>query len=545
MTQDGLKDKHRKAILDILTANPDVQRVVLFGSRAMGTFTTTSDIDIALFGPSLTLQHLGKLNHAIGELTIPQTVDLLIYGQIENKKLIQHIKKHGVVWFDCEQPTPCKTDSNLNPKNSTPPSVQSDNRVTGSDLWIETTIGDQATLQRGFDITKSQQRPGKHPVISSGGLSSYHDSTMVSGPGVVLGRKGVVGSVYYISKDFWPHDTTLWVKDFHGNIPRYVYYFFKSISHIIASMDVGSANPTLNRNHVHPIQILWPANNDIQRKIVSILGTLDDKIELNRRMNRTLEQMAAAIFKSWFIDFDPVHAKANGDPTAGGLPAHIANLFPNTFQDSELGPIPTGWKISPISDNCESVFNGGTPKRNEPTYWEHGTIPWLTSGEVRQAIVISAENMISEEGLKKSSAKWIPKDSTSVALYGATAGQICFIANELTANQAVCSLVPLPNFRYYNYLSLRHYSANMTNLARGSAQQNLSKGIVESMHVIKPSPDILKTFDSNVFSIFSKWIENLQESRTLAQLRDTLLPKLLSGELALPEAESMAKEAGG
>src|SRR3984893_12486934 len=124
--------------------------------------------------------------------------------------------------------------------------------------WIDTTIGDQVVLQRGIDITRAAQRVGVITVISSGDVSSYHDTPGASGPGVVLGRKGVVGSVYYVSSDYWPHDTTLWVKDFHGNDPRFVYYFFKWMAPRIATMDVGSANPTLNRNHVHPIEILWP-----------------------------------------------------------------------------------------------------------------------------------------------------------------------------------------------------------------------------------------------------------------------------------------------
>jgi len=118
--------------------------------------------------------------------------------------------------------------------------------------WIETTIGDQITLQRGIDITRAAQRAGNVPVLSSGGVSSYHDTSAAHGPGVVLGRKGVVGSVYYVGSDYWPHDTTLWVKDFHGNHPRFVYYFFLCMAPQLARMDVGSANPTLNRNHIHP-----------------------------------------------------------------------------------------------------------------------------------------------------------------------------------------------------------------------------------------------------------------------------------------------------
>lgn len=122
--------------------------------------------------------------------------------------------------------------------------------------WIATTIGDQVTLQRGFDITKEQQRKGSVPVVSSGGIRSHHDTSMVRGPGVVMGRKGTLGKVFYLDQDFWPHDTTLWVKDFKGNDPRFVYRFFEVLE--VQSLDSGAANPALNRNQVHALRVAWP-----------------------------------------------------------------------------------------------------------------------------------------------------------------------------------------------------------------------------------------------------------------------------------------------
>jgi type I restriction enzyme S subunit len=225
--------------------------------------------------------------------------------------------------------------------------------------WIDTTIGAQITLQRGIDITKVEQHDGSIPVISSGGVSSYHDVSAASGPGVVLGRKGVVGSVYFVSSDYWPHDTTLWVKDFHGNEPRFVYYFFRWLAPRIATMDVGSANPTLNRNHVHPMEIRWPTRADEQSAIARILGTLDDKIELIRRMNETLDALARALFKSWFVDFDPVRAKAEGrDP---GLPKPLADLFPASFEDSVWGEIPKGWRVARLGEVLQQRVERCTP----------------------------------------------------------------------------------------------------------------------------------------------------------------------------------------
>jgi type I restriction enzyme S subunit len=124
--------------------------------------------------------------------------------------------------------------------------------------WRVGNLDELAVLQRGFDITKDQQRPGAVPVVSSGGIASYHDTAAKKGPGVVLGRKGVVGSVWYVEGDYWPHDTTLWVKDFKGHGARFVYYFFKYNALSLTALDVGSANPTLNRNHVHGLRVLLP-----------------------------------------------------------------------------------------------------------------------------------------------------------------------------------------------------------------------------------------------------------------------------------------------
>jgi type I restriction enzyme, S subunit len=282
-------------------------------------------------------------------------------------------------------------------------------------------------------------------------------------------------------------------------------------------------------------------SEDKQRAIAHILGSLDDKIELNRQMNRTLEAMTQAIFKSWFVDFDPVRAKAEGHDS--GLPKDIADLFPDSFEDSELGEIPKGWEVKEIKKCCKKVQNGGTPKRSEPDYWNPGTVPWLTSGEVRQTLITTTENMISEIGLKKSSAKWLPEDSTVVALYGATSGQVALVSSKMTTNQAVCGLIPKASFRYFNYPSLDRSVGILANLARGSAQQNISKGIVETTKVIIPRADILESFDQVVSPVFDKWIANLEKSKTLISLRDALLPKLISGKLHIPDAEEFVEEA--
>lgn len=301
----------------------------------------------------------------------------------------------------------------------------------------------------------------------------------------------------------------------------------------------GSTFPNVSRKQLQDLDILIPPADE-QRSIACILGTLDDKIELNRQINKTLESIAKAVFKSWFIDFDPVHAKMEGREPYG-MDAETTALFPDSFEDSSLGKIPEGWRVAPINTCCQRIQNGGTPKRGENTYWEPATIPWLTSGEVRQSIIVKTENFMSELGLEKSSAKWLPSDSTVVALYGATAGQVSFVSTDLTTNQAVCALIPKKYYRYFNYLTLKNIVHELSHQARGSAQQNISKQIVESVKVIIPTEDILRCFDSFAALYFNKWIANLKSNDTLATLLDTLLPKLLSGEIRVKDAEKFVE----
>jgi type I restriction enzyme S subunit len=163
----------------------------------------------------------------------------------------------------------------------------------------QVTIGDVLTLQRGFDITKSEQTDGEIPIVSSSGISSYHNKWKVKGPSVVIGRKGTLGTVHFIQSNYWPHDTTLWIKDFKGNDPRFLNYFIKTLK--LENFDVGSSNPTLNRNHVHKIKIIFPKNVEIQKRIAAVLSAYDDLIANNQRRIALLEKMAEEIFREWFV----------------------------------------------------------------------------------------------------------------------------------------------------------------------------------------------------------------------------------------------------
>ena len=178
------------------------------------------------------------------------------------------------------------------------------------------TLGEMLTFQRGFDITKKEQDPGPYSVISSSGPNSTHSQWKVKGPGVVIGRKGTLGTFFYSERDFWPHDTTLWVKDFHGNDAKFAYYFIQTLH--LEQYDCGASNPTINRNHIHGLQVSYP-ELEVQRRIVSILSAYDDLIENNTRRIKILEEMAQTLYREWFVNFRfPGHEKVQDGRVGDG-----------------------------------------------------------------------------------------------------------------------------------------------------------------------------------------------------------------------------------
>ena len=248
--------------------------------------------------------------------------------------------------------------------------------------WQHTTLGKFVSLQRGHDLTESERKPGAVPVMGSAGQNGFHDAALAKGPGIVIGRSGAsFGQVHYCLVDYWPHNTALYVTNFHGNDPQFAYYFLKNIN--FTRYNSGSAQPSLNRNFIYPIEMNVP-QIDEQRAIAHILGTLDDKIELNRRMNETLEAIARAIFKSWFVDFDPVRAKASGEPPDSiccrlGLTPDLLALFPDRLVDSELGEIPEGWEVQTVGEVIDRLSIG--KKYEQKTVKAAGKVPVLDQGK--------------------------------------------------------------------------------------------------------------------------------------------------------------------
>jgi type I restriction enzyme S subunit len=401
--------------------------------------------------------------------------------------------------------------------------------------WAEVPLGDVITLQRGFDLPSQNRKPGKVPIVSSSGISDYHSEVGVKGPGVVTGRYGTIGQVFLIKEDYWPLNTTLWVKDFHGNDPHFASYLLRTVD--FQSCSDKSSVPGVNRNDLHRIPVLLPPLAE-QKAIAAVLGALDDKIELNRRMNVTLEAMARALFQSWFVDFDPVRAKLDGRPPAALNPATAA-LFPEHFEDSSLGHIPTGWDATPLYDTAQWV--NGAAFKNEDFCAAGEGLPVIKIAELKDGIGAQTKWCQRDAGADKIIDtgdlvySWSGSPDTSLEAFLWSGGRGLL-------NQHIFKVISATaaEKRFVYYL-LQYLRPVLVETARNKQTTGLGHVTIADMKrllVCMPSKAVLAAFDRNVAPIFDKAFTNTVESRTLATLRETLLSKLLSGELSVPHYES-------
>ncbi|HRB16173.1 MAG TPA: restriction endonuclease subunit S [Nitrospira sp.] len=271
-----------------------------------------------------------------------------------------------------------------------------------------------------------------------------------------------------------------------------------------------------------------------QRSIALILGTLDDKIELNRRMNETLEAMARALFSSWFVDFNPVRANAEGRDT--GLPKHLDDFFSDSFEDSELGEIPRGWEIKAFADTIE-IVGGGTPKTSVAEYWD-GDIPWFSvvdSPTDSDVWVVDTEKKVTHAGVENSSTRVLPEGTTIISARG-TVGRIALVSVPMAMNQSCYGLRGRAEAHgFFTYFSTRELVARLQQHAHGSVFDTITRDTLAGVSVVAPAAALIEEFEKRVAPILHRIRVGLLETRTLAALRDALLPKLISGELRVPE----------
>ncbi len=271
--------------------------------------------------------------------------------------------------------------------------------------------------------------------------------------------------------------------------------------------------------------------------------TLDDKIEFNRRMNETLEGMARGLFKSWFVDFDPVRAKRDGHAVPG-LDAATAALFPDGFQHVDRELVPRGWKIRPIGDLVKAV-GGGTPSTKEASFWENGTHCWATPrdlSKLQSPILLDTERKITDIGLAKISSGILPA-GTLLLSSRAPVGYLALAQMPVAVNQGFIAMVC--GEALSAYFVLNWCCQNMDEVERrasGTTFQEISKANFRPIPVVLPPRSLLQAFTAIVRPLYQRLAVNLRTSGKLAALRDTLLPKLLSGEIRVGEAERIIED---
>ena len=315
--------------------------------------------------------------------------------------------------------------------------------------------------------------------------------------------------------------------------PLYVYYFVsspESTGKIIRDSEATGV-PKTNVTYLREFPITLPLLSE-QRAIAHILGTLDDKIELNRRMNETLEAMARAIFKDWFVDFGPTRAKAEG--RAPFLAPELWDLFPDALEDKNK---PVGWAEIQLKQ-LGLVITGKTPSTKKPEFFGD-EMPFLKIPDMRGRIyVLRTSTELSEEGARSQEKKTLPAGSVSVSCI-ATPGLVTFNHRDAQTNQQINSIVPSDlRQSHFVFWSCRQLaSAVMLGGSGGSVFHNTNKTSFENLRLVYPGQEIARTYSNTVSQMHDRMLSNEYESNTLAQTRDLLLPKLMSGEIRLSEAE--------
>jgi type I restriction enzyme S subunit len=527
---------HLKIVQDILHKHVPERNVWAFGSRAKWQAKDTSDLDLCALGEiPLSFRTLGLLKEAFEDSDLPYKVDVVDWATTSEsfRKIIERdkvvVQKVGRGW------------------------------VMGSDPnWNEKLLGDVVELKRGYDLPKDKRSPGEVPIVSSSGITGYHAEAMAKGPGVVTGRYGTIGEVFFVEGDYWPLNTTLYVRDFKGNDPLFISYLLRTLD-FQAYSDKGAV-PGINRNHLHMAKVRVP-DQITQQAIANVLNSLDRQIDLNHRINQTLEAMAQAIFKSWFVDFDPVKAKiaaiAEGcDPLRAAMSVisgkpeaeldtvpreqfdqlvATAALFPDEMEESELGEIPQGWGCGALGDICS--FTAGSAFKPEHQGSTEGDYPFIKVSDMNlpgnEVFIQSANNYVSKALQLDMKAKLHSLGATVFAKIG-----VALISNRrrlLTSptiidnNLMSASPVEGKSGQYFLYSLLSTLDFNI--LVSGTALPYINVSDLKKLPVVFPPYDAGRAFEAKASSIFSMMQTQAAQSSTLATTRDALLPKLLSGEV--------------
>tara|TARA_R110002020_G_scaffold435668_1_gene645861 strand:+ start:1098 stop:2357 length:1260 start_codon:yes stop_codon:yes gene_type:complete len=414
--------------------------------------------------------------------------------------------------------------------------------------WIIAKLGDVLEIKYGKDHKKLND--GDIPCFGSGGIMRHVEESLYEQESILIPRKGSLNNIYYVDRPFWTVDTLFWTKiDSDTVFPKFLFYQLKLVDFV--SLNVGSAVPSLTVPVLNDLEVKLPPLPE-QKAIAHILGTLDDKIELNRQMNETLEAMAQALFKSWFVDFDLVidNALAAGNAIPDEFAeraeqrktiekkdhSDIQNLFPDEFEfTEEMGWIPKGWGVSKVEEEFD-VTMGQSPPGS--TYNESGEGIYFFQGSTDFGFRYPTPRIYC------TAPKRIAKKRDTLVSVRAPVGDTNIAADDCCIGRGLAALrhkSGSASFTYYSMLQLKEnfkiYEGEGT--VFGSINQKDFKGLLQ----LKASDSLVSKFEVKAGALDSKIELNSLNIIKLAKLRDTLLPKLMSGELRIPDAAALVDEA--
>jgi type I restriction enzyme, S subunit len=384
-------------------------------------------------------------------------------------------------------------------------------------------------------VKELDRRSGPYPYFGASGIVDYVDKYLFDGEYLLVAEDGEnlrtrTTPVAFLARgQFWVNNHAHIVRGNKNADTRFLMYALMAAD--IGGYLTGSTMPKLTQGNMNRIPIAAPPLEE-QRAIADILGSLDDKIELNRRMNETLEAIARALFKSWFVYFDPIRGK--------GHDLYLRYNIDEVGSDA----IPTGWRREPLLHHAR-LISGGTPKTDIGEYW-NGDIQWASAKDVSQCtdpFLVFTERTITERGLLESATRLVPKLSTVVVARGATTGRFCLLGHDMAMNQTCYALQSAKGRPFWLATAFAYLVDGLVHAAHGSVFDTITTRTLESASVVVAPDEIMDEFEANVASIYHRILINCEQSRALGEIRDLLLPKLISGELRVKEAERIVAEA--
>lgn len=410
----------------------------------------------------------------------------------------------------------------------------------GSRMKAEVYVDYGVPVIRGKNISGGRSLRGEWVYVSENFAKEIPNCIVKEGD-LVFPHRGAIGEIAIISGGLGDMVLSTSMMKFRPDKSRadsaFLYYFFRSSdgrAEILKfASQVGTPGIGQPLTSLRQFRVPLPSLN-VQKKVASILGSLDDKIDLNQEMNRTLEAIARAIFKAWFVDFEPVKAKAAGATHFPGMPQKAFDALPDQIVDSALGPLPAVWDVVPFS-RLVQLLGGGTPKRKIASYW-NGDIPWFSvrdAPDPGDVWVIDTEENITQEGVEDSAAKPMRAGTTIISARG-TVGRLALTAVPMAMNQSCYGVQGADGVGdFFVYFSLHHAVSELQQRSHGSVFDTITRNSFDTLPGVKPQREVLAAFEVTVSPYLQLIRNNRFENRTLASIRDALLPKVISGEIAV------------